>query len=54
MKRGGLDPYAYVPLNPRNLNPRARNKAHKAFENVVKAAKKGTQASFKKKKGGRK
>jgi len=40
---GKLEPYAYVPLDPKNLNKRRRNVAHKPFESIVKGAKRGAQ-----------
>eukprot|EP00698_Gefionella_okellyi_P001937 TRINITY_DN1180_c0_g1_i1.p1 TRINITY_DN1180_c0_g1~~TRINITY_DN1180_c0_g1_i1.p1 ORF type:complete len:1170 (-),score=314.32 TRINITY_DN1180_c0_g1_i1:195-3680(-) len=40
-RKGKVEPYAYVPLNPHQLNRRSRQSAHKNFEGVVNAAKKG-------------
>eukprot|EP00472_Partenskyella_glossopodia_P014573 CAMPEP_0197519438 /NCGR_PEP_ID=MMETSP1318-20131121/4704_1 /TAXON_ID=552666 /ORGANISM="Partenskyella glossopodia, Strain RCC365" /LENGTH=241 /DNA_ID=CAMNT_0043070409 /DNA_START=165 /DNA_END=890 /DNA_ORIENTATION=- len=41
VKKMGVDPYAYVPMNPAHLNKRKHFRAKKAFETVVSAAKKG-------------
>ena len=54
-KGNNLDPYAYVPLDPSNMNRRKRHKAARAFDTVIKAAKRGAQRGKKLKKvdGGR-
>lgn len=44
-KQGKPDPYAYLPLNPRMLNRKSKNKAVSQFEKVVNAAKRGAQTS---------
>ncbi len=40
-KPGKADPYAYVPLDMKNLNRRKRAKAAGQFKNLVRGAKKG-------------
>jgi len=41
-KAGRLDPYAYVPLNPKFLNKRQKVKAKRQFDNIIHGAKKGS------------
>lgn len=46
-RRGQHDPYAYVPMDPQMLNKRNRHKTNKTFENVVRAAQRGSAAGIK-------
>jgi len=48
IKKGKLDPYAYIKLDPKFLNKRNKNKGTKQFENIVKGAKKGSQVKRRK------
>lgn len=41
LKKGQYEPYAFLPLNPKQLNKRSRSSAANKFENVVSAARKG-------------
>ena len=41
-KPGKLEPYSYLPLNPKLLNRRHKQKAAKQFNSFVGAAKKGS------------
>jgi len=43
-KSGKLDPYAYLPLDPRFLNRRQKVKAKRQFDNIIHAAKRGSSA----------
>lgn len=46
-KKGGLDPYAYIPLSRNTLNKRKRAKNSGQFKNIVQAARKGAAAGSK-------
>ena len=46
LKPGQHEPYAYIPLNPKMANKRRQQKAVGQFKNIVSAAKKGAQKSF--------
>lgn len=60
IKKGKLDPYAYIKLDPKFLNKRNRNRGQKQFESkivsvfqlkiigIVKGAKKGSQVKRRK------
>jgi len=55
VKRGNVDPFAYLPLNPSLLNRRKNAKASQQFDKIAKAAKKGARSkSFDQKKKPRK
>uniref|UniRef100_A0A2D4LLP1 RRP12-like protein n=1 Tax=Micrurus spixii TaxID=129469 RepID=A0A2D4LLP1_9SAUR len=43
-KKGGLDPYTYVPLNRAKLNRRKKAKLQGQYTNLMKGAQRGTQA----------
>ena len=43
-RRGQLSPYAFVPLDPMNMNKRKKFTAHRRLESIVTAAKQGSQA----------
>eukprot|EP01119_Soliformovum_irregulare_P011115 TRINITY_DN2761_c0_g2_i1.p1 TRINITY_DN2761_c0_g2~~TRINITY_DN2761_c0_g2_i1.p1 ORF type:complete len:1210 (-),score=457.79 TRINITY_DN2761_c0_g2_i1:9-3608(-) len=43
-KAGKVEPYAYVPLDPRYLNKRNKTKSEGQFSSIVTAAKKGAKA----------
>eukprot|EP01087_Luapelamoeba_hula_P022312 TRINITY_DN795_c1_g1_i5.p2 TRINITY_DN795_c1_g1~~TRINITY_DN795_c1_g1_i5.p2 ORF type:complete len:566 (-),score=187.24 TRINITY_DN795_c1_g1_i5:74-1771(-) len=47
VKRGRLEPFAYVPLDPRHLNKRRHHQALGSFKNIVSAAEKGSQSGRK-------
>jgi len=54
-KSTGVDPYAYVPMNPAHLNKRKFFRAKKAFESVVsKSGKGGKNKGMRGKRGGQK
>ncbi|KAL6079675.1 pre-rRNA processing protein, variant 2 [Balamuthia mandrillaris] len=42
-KEGKFEPYAYLPLDPKNLNKRRKHKAVAQFSNLVSAAKTGSK-----------
>eukprot|EP01094_Clydonella_sp_ATCC50884_P016458 TRINITY_DN2733_c0_g1_i1.p1 TRINITY_DN2733_c0_g1~~TRINITY_DN2733_c0_g1_i1.p1 ORF type:complete len:1398 (-),score=627.33 TRINITY_DN2733_c0_g1_i1:357-4478(-) len=44
-KKGKVDPYAYIPLNPKQLNKRHRNTSKKQFSNIVKSKSKRNKRS---------
>ncbi|KAF6111211.1 ribosomal RNA processing 12-like protein [Phyllostomus discolor] len=46
-KKGGLDPYAYIPLSRTKLNHRKKVKLQGQFKGLVKAAHRGSQAGHK-------
>lgn len=46
-KKGGLDPYAYIPLSRNTLNKRKRAKNSGQFKSIVQAARKGAAAGSK-------
>ncbi|XP_026529245.1 RRP12-like protein [Notechis scutatus] len=43
-KKGGLDPYAYIPLNRAKLNRRKKAKLQGQYTNLMKGAQRGAQA----------
>ncbi|XP_063163096.1 RRP12-like protein [Candoia aspera] len=43
-KKGGLDPYAYIPLNRAKLNRRKKAKLQGQYKNLMKGAQRGAQA----------
>lgn len=45
--KGGLDPYAYIPLSRNTLNKRKRAKNSGQFKSIVQAARKGAAAGSK-------
>lgn len=45
--RGHVQPYAYVQMDPAQLNRRKRGKAVKAFQSVVRGAAKGAASAAK-------
>jgi len=44
-KAGGVQPYSYLPLDPKLLNKRTNKKAAGQFKSIVTAAKKGSHAA---------
>lgn len=46
-KKGGVDPYAYIPLSRNTLNKRKRAKNSGQFKSIVQAARKGAAAGSK-------
>jgi len=42
-KEGKLEPFAYLPLDPKSLNRRNKKRSGGQFKNIVAAAKKGAQ-----------
>jgi ribosomal RNA-processing protein 12 len=53
VKKGKLDPFAYVPLDPAQLNKRSRGSAHKRFEAVIRKPSKTPMSGGIKKSHGR-
>ncbi len=43
VKRNGMDPYAYVRLDPRSLSKKKRGSTAGQFKNLIGAAKKGAK-----------
>jgi len=43
--KGKLEPFAYLPLDPKQLNRRSRQKSIEKYKNIVAAAKKGSAES---------
>ncbi|GIY69269.1 RRP12-like protein [Caerostris darwini] len=54
IKKGKLEPYAYVPFNKMALNKRKQMKLKGQFKNFVNAAKRGASVGMKRKKENRK
>lgn len=50
IKKGRVEPYAYLPLNPASLNKRTKRKAVGQWRGVVRAAQAGAKAASKGKK----
>lgn len=43
-RRGGLQPYAFVPLDPMAMNKRKKFTAQRRMESIVNAARSGSQS----------